>query len=93
MLVVISPAKKLDYSSSIEAPKLSQPALLDHAEELSIGLTVLLAKVVKNSLATMLSVTVLYDAHDNARDRRPTHSNVLDFLEQCPWTLFVKQRP
>ena len=41
MLVVISPAKKLDYSSSIEAPLLSQPALLDHAEELSIGLKVL----------------------------------------------------
>ena len=38
MLVVISPAKKLDYSSSIEAPLLSQPALLDHAEELSQGL-------------------------------------------------------
>lgn len=38
MLVVISPAKKLDYSSSIEAPLLSQPALLDHAEELSKGL-------------------------------------------------------
>jgi hypothetical protein len=32
MLVVISPAKKLDYSSSIQAPLLSQPALLDHAE-------------------------------------------------------------
>ena len=41
MLVVISPAKKLDYSSSIEAPLLSQPALLDHAEELSIGLKAL----------------------------------------------------
>ena len=41
MLVVISPAKKLDYSSSIEAPELSQPALLDHAEELSIGLKAL----------------------------------------------------
>lgn len=38
MLVVISPAKKLDYSSPIEAPLLSQPALLDHAEELSQGL-------------------------------------------------------
>lgn len=41
MLVVISPAKKLDYSSSIEAPLLSQPALLDHAEELSVGLKAL----------------------------------------------------
>ena len=38
MLIVISPAKKLDYSSSIEAPLLTQPALLDHAEELSQGL-------------------------------------------------------
>ena len=38
MLVVISPAKKLDYSSSVEAPLLSQPALLDHAQELSQGL-------------------------------------------------------
>ncbi|MDB9736791.1 peroxide stress protein YaaA [Porticoccaceae bacterium] len=41
MLVVISPAKKLDYSSSIEAPLLSQPALLDHAEELALGLKTL----------------------------------------------------
>jgi len=41
MLVVISPAKKLDYSSSIQAPLLSQPALLDHAEELSLGLKAL----------------------------------------------------
>jgi hypothetical protein len=41
MLVVISPAKKLDYSSSIESPLLSQPALLDHAEELSLGLKAL----------------------------------------------------
>ncbi len=41
MLVVISPAKKLDYSSSIEASLLSQPALLDHAEELSLGLKAL----------------------------------------------------
>lgn len=38
MLIVISPAKKLDYVSSIEAPLLTQPALLDHAEELSQGL-------------------------------------------------------
>jgi cytoplasmic iron level regulating protein YaaA (DUF328/UPF0246 family) len=41
MLVVISPAKKLDYSSSIEAPLFSQPALLDHAEELALGLKTL----------------------------------------------------
>jgi len=41
MLIVISPAKKLDYVSSIEAPLLSQPALLDHAEELSQGLKAL----------------------------------------------------
>ena len=41
MLIVISPAKKLDYSSPIEAPMLSQPALLDHAQELSQGLKAL----------------------------------------------------
>ena len=41
MLIVISPAKKLDYSSPIEAPMLSQPALLDHAQELSQGLKTL----------------------------------------------------
>jgi cytoplasmic iron level regulating protein YaaA (DUF328/UPF0246 family) len=41
MLIVISPAKKLDYASAIEAPSLSQPALLDHAEELSQGLKAL----------------------------------------------------
>ena len=41
MLIVISPAKKLDYASSIEAPLLTQPALLDHAAELSQGLKAL----------------------------------------------------
>ncbi len=38
MLIVISPAKKLDYASVIETAAVSQPALLDHAEELSQGL-------------------------------------------------------
>jgi uncharacterized protein len=38
MLIVISPAKKLDYTSAFDTPSLSQPALLEHAEELSRGL-------------------------------------------------------
>lgn len=38
MLIVISPAKKLDYSSPVTAKNHSQPALLDHSAELLQGL-------------------------------------------------------
>ncbi len=38
MLIVISPAKKLDYSSPVTAKNHSQPALLDHSAELLHGL-------------------------------------------------------
>lgn len=38
MLIVISPAKKLDYSSPVAAKNHSQPALLDHSAELLQGL-------------------------------------------------------
>ena len=38
MLTVISPAKKLDYSSSLSAAAHTQPALLKHSQELLEGL-------------------------------------------------------
>ena len=38
MLIVISPAKKLDYSSPVAAKNHSQPELLDHSAELLQGL-------------------------------------------------------
>lgn len=38
MLIVISPAKKLDYSSPVTAKNHSQPTLLDHSAELLQGL-------------------------------------------------------
>ena len=38
MLIVISPAKKLDYSSPVAAKNYSQPQLLDHSAELLQGL-------------------------------------------------------
>jgi cytoplasmic iron level regulating protein YaaA (DUF328/UPF0246 family) len=38
MLIVISPAKKLDYSSPVAAKNYSQPELLDHSAELLQGL-------------------------------------------------------
>ncbi|MDG1819523.1 MAG: peroxide stress protein YaaA [Porticoccaceae bacterium] len=41
MLIVISPAKKLDYASSVNAPLTTQPELLDHAQELLHGLKAL----------------------------------------------------
>ena len=41
MLIVISPAKKLDYASSVNAPLTTQPELLDHAQELLYGLKAL----------------------------------------------------
>lgn len=34
MLIVISPAKKLDYTGSVSAPASTQPKLLDHSSEL-----------------------------------------------------------
>jgi cytoplasmic iron level regulating protein YaaA (DUF328/UPF0246 family) len=38
MLTVISPAKKLDYSSSLRAVAHTQPTLLKHSQELLEGL-------------------------------------------------------
>lgn len=35
MLIVISPAKKLDYTSAVNSPLTTQPALIDHSEELA----------------------------------------------------------
>ena len=41
MLIVISPAKKLDYTGSVNAPLTTQPELLDHSQELLQGLKAL----------------------------------------------------
>lgn len=41
MLIVISPAKKLDYTSSVNSPLTTQPELLDHSQELLKGLKAL----------------------------------------------------
>jgi cytoplasmic iron level regulating protein YaaA (DUF328/UPF0246 family) len=41
MLIVISPAKKLDYTSSVKDPLSTQPELLDHSKELLQGLKAL----------------------------------------------------
>ena len=41
MLTVISPAKKLDYSSTVSATAHTQPALLKHSQELLEGLKLL----------------------------------------------------
>jgi cytoplasmic iron level regulating protein YaaA (DUF328/UPF0246 family) len=41
MLIVISPAKKLDYTGSVNSPLTTQPALIDHSEELAQGLKAL----------------------------------------------------
>jgi cytoplasmic iron level regulating protein YaaA (DUF328/UPF0246 family) len=41
MLIVISPAKKLDYTSAVNSPLTTQPALLDHSKELAQGLKTL----------------------------------------------------
>lgn len=38
MLIVISPAKKLDYTSLVNAPLVTQPELLDHSQALLQGL-------------------------------------------------------
>jgi len=44
MLTVISPAKKLDYSSTVSSTAHSQPALLEHSQELLTGLKALSPK-------------------------------------------------
>ena len=41
MLIVISPAKKLDYTSAVKSPLFTQPELLDHSQELLQGLKAL----------------------------------------------------
>jgi uncharacterized protein len=41
MLIVISPAKKLDYASTVKSPLTTQPELLDHSQELLQGLKAL----------------------------------------------------
>ncbi len=41
MLIVISPAKKLDYTGSVKTPLFTQPELLDHSQELLQGLKTL----------------------------------------------------
>lgn len=41
MLIVISPAKKLDYTSAVNSPLTTQPVLIDHSEELAQGLKAL----------------------------------------------------
>jgi len=44
MLTVISPAKKLDYSSPVSSATHTQPALLEHSQELLTGLKALSPK-------------------------------------------------
>ena len=44
MLTVISPAKKLDYSSPVNSATHTQPALLEHSQELLAGLKTLSPK-------------------------------------------------
>jgi len=44
MLTVISTAKKLDYSSTVSSTAHSQPALLEHSQELLTGLKALSPK-------------------------------------------------
>jgi uncharacterized protein len=53
MLIVISPAKKLDYASVTEAPTVSQPALLDHAAELSQDLK----KLAPQDVSSLMSLS------------------------------------
>ncbi|MGB0450065.1 MAG: peroxide stress protein YaaA [Porticoccaceae bacterium] len=51
MLIVISPAKKLDYTSSVTSPLTTQPALLDHSSELLKGLKALAPQEVSSLMS------------------------------------------
>ena len=51
MLIVISPAKKLDYASSVESPLTTQPALLEHSKELAQGLKALAPQAVSSLMS------------------------------------------
>ena len=49
--IVISPAKKLDYASSVESPLTTQPALLEHSKELAQGLKALAPQAVSSLMS------------------------------------------
>jgi uncharacterized protein len=51
MLIVISPAKKLDYTSAVNSPLTTQPALLDHSKELAQGLKTLAPQAVSSLMS------------------------------------------
>ncbi len=51
MLIVISPAKKLDYSGAATAPLSTQPALLNHAEELLVDLKTLAPQAISSLMS------------------------------------------
>ena len=51
MLIVISPAKKLDYSGAVTAPLSTQPALLNHAEELLVDLKTLAPQAISSLMS------------------------------------------
>lgn len=53
MLIVISPAKKLDYASSVNAPASTQPELLDHSRELLKGLK----KLAPQDVSSLMSLS------------------------------------
>jgi len=51
MLIVISPAKKLDYTSSVNSSLSTQPELLDHSQELLQGLKALAPQEVSSLMS------------------------------------------
>ena len=53
MLIVVSPAKSLDYESPLPTKKHSEPALLDHAQEL-VGV---MAKKSPSDISSLMSVS------------------------------------
>lgn len=53
MLIVVSPAKSLDYESPLPTKKYSEPQLLDHSEEL----VAVMAKKSPDEISSMMSVS------------------------------------
>ena len=80
MLIVISPAKKLDYSSPVTAKNHSQPALLDHSAELLQGLKKLSPQDVCALMGLSDNLGALNYERFQAWDRPFTEDNVKKFV-------------
>ena len=79
MLIVISPAKKLDYAGAVNSPLTTQPALIDHSEELAQGLKALAPQDVSSLMSLSDKLGALNFERFQGRHRSLTKMRGLRF--------------